>query len=607
MPGGSARTVNAAVALASELSPRTPQLLGEAIRLLDNAAVLSTGRRFHMLTGGEQDRLIERWQTKSVFRIPLALVGSLFKLVHFDDPAIYSALGCAYEKGGPPESAPWQKQVIRGDDWDDDDEIECDVVVVGTGAGGGVVGAELAERGYAVLFLEEGEFHRRDAFTGSLLNAHKRFYRGGASIVSLGNNVMPIFMGRLVGGSTAINTGTCFRTPPWILDDWCERHGSDELSPANMKPHFDRAESILQVAPSPAKYIGAIGEIIARGCDRLGWSHFAVPRNAPDCDGQGVCDFGCPTAARRSTNISYLPPALRRGAMLLTGTRAEQVRIDNGRAVGITARTVTGRKTIQVRARAVVLACGAVPTPMFLLRQGICNRSNQVGRNLSVHPGAPASAIFDEDVAGYNHIPQGYACDQFQREGILLLGAQASINSGALLFPMIGRQFMNVMDSFDRVASFGAMIKDSTQNGRVRLGPRGIPLITYNLTKSDVARLHRGLVHVLEIFRAAGADRYYPAVRSMPLVDGPRGMDAFRTLEPKPSDFTAVSFHPLGTCRPGNDPATSVVDLGHETHDVPSLFIVDGSTVPGPTAVNPQLTIMAMATRAAGTIAERLG
>ena len=102
--------------------------------------------------------------------------------------------------------------------------------------------------------------------------------------------------------------------------------------------------------------------------------------------------------------------------MLLTGTRAERVRIENGRAIGVTAKTVTGNKTLQVRARAVVLACGAVPTPMFLQNQKICNRSNQVGRNLSVHPSAPASAIFNEQIEGYNHIPQGYGCDQFQHD-----------------------------------------------------------------------------------------------------------------------------------------------------------------------------------------------
>ncbi len=606
MPAGNEKTVAGAVAfLGGEKSP-VARGLGTFVRTLDAAAVLRTGRRFQNLSAPKQEELIKKWESDPVLRWPVFALGFLFKSTHFDDPEIYQKLGCVYHKGGPSEPARWMQQVFRGEEVEDGEEIECDVVVVGTGAGGAIVGKELAEKGYAVVFLEEGEFHRRESFTGNALSAHKKFYRNGGGIFTLGNNLMPIFMGRMVGGSTAINTATCFRTPPWILDQWCEKLGSDELAPERMKPHFDHVEQELRVQPNDSKYIGAIGQIVGRGCDKLGWHHFPVPRNAPDCDGQGVCDFGCPTDAKRSTNISYIPPALTRGAILYTGMKATKVRIENGRAVGLQGRAVKNGKTLWIRARATILSGGSIPTPMLLLSQGICNSSGQVGRNLSVHPSTAASALFDEKVDGFNHIPQGYGCDQFHKDGILLLGAQASINVGGILFPFSGRRFMDVMDRFDRVASFGVLVEDETQNGRVRLGPGGGPLVTYNMTKKDVSQLQKGISYLAKIFFAAGADKIFPLLPRIPVIEGEAGLKKFEQMALKPWDFLCTSWHPLGTCKMGKDPKTSVIGLDHEAHDLKDLFIVDGSSVPGPPAVNSQETIMGMADRAAGKIAEKL-
>jgi choline dehydrogenase-like flavoprotein len=119
--------------------------------------------------------------------------------------------------------------------------------------------------------------------------------------------------------------------------------------------------------------------------------------------------------------------------------------------------------------------------------------------------------------------------------------------------------------------------------------------------------MHQAMVLASEMALAAGAKRLYPFVVGHPPVDGARGLDAFRKESLGPADFVWASYHPLGSCRMGKDPKTSVVDLDHAAHDVPGLFVVDGSTVRGPIGVNPQLTIMAMATRAAERIAARLG
>jgi choline dehydrogenase-like flavoprotein len=573
-----------------------------ALRALDAAAVAYTGRPFHTLGARRQEALIVRWQTDPVLKSPLNLLGLIYKFVHFDRDDIYGAMGGKLNVVTSLEQPRWLEQVHRADAWTEGD-IECDVVVVGTGAGGGVVGRELVDRGYAVVFVEEGEHHRRDAFDGRAISAHRRFYR---ATVAVGNVPMPIFMGRLVGGSTAINGGTCFRAPSWIHQRWCEELGTDELSEAAMAPHFERVERLLEVQPSPRETIGPIADFIARGCDALGWKHAPVRRNAPGCDGKGFCDLGCRTDARLGTNLSYVPAALGKGALLVTGARVERVLLEGGkRAAGVEAVTPRG-KTLRVRARAVVLAGGAVPTPLLLLQQGLANASGQVGRNLSLHPSTGYAAVSDEPMHGPSHIPQGYGCEEFLRDGILMLAAQPDYNVSGVIFPLAGQRLMEALDQIEHMASFGLLVRDQSANGRVWRDVGGLPAVTYNLGPEDVRRMHDAMVHASEIALAAGARRLYPFVVGHPPLDGRRDLEAFRREKLRPSDFVWTSYHPLGTCRMGSDARTSVIDKDHASHDVPGLFVVDGSAVRGPLGVNPQLTIMALATRAAARIADRI-
>jgi choline dehydrogenase-like flavoprotein len=574
-----------------------------ALRALDAAAIAYTGRSFHALGRRKQEELIGRWQNDPVLKSPLALLGLIYKFVHFDRDDVYDHMGGKLNVVTSLEQPRWLEQVHRADAWTEGD-VECDVVVVGTGAGGGVVGRELADRGYAVVFVEEGEHHRRDAFDGRAISAHRRFYRAALSV---GNSPMPIFMGRLVGGSTAINGGTCFRTPPWVHERWCEELGTDALSQDAMAPHFARVEQLLEVQPSPRQTIGPIADFIARGCDALGWSHAPVPRNAPGCDGKGFCDLGCRTDARLGTNLSYVPAALSKGALLLTGARVESVLLEGGkRAAGVEAVTASG-KTLRVRARAVVLAGGAVPTPLLLLKQGLANASGQVGRNLTLHPSTGYAAVAEEPMHGPGHIPQGYGCDEFLRDGILMLCAQPDYNVMGVIFPLAGQQLMEALDQIENMASFGLLVRDQSANGRVWRDVGGLPAVTYNLAPEDTRRMHDAMVHASEMALAAGARKLYPFVVGHPPLEGRKDLEAFRREKLGPTDFVWTSYHPLGTCRMGSDPKTSVIDTDHAAHDVPGLFVVDGSAVRGPLGVNPQLTIMSLATRAAGRIADRIG
>lgn len=600
-PGADEATLRAVEEGAAHVSPHAVTALRGAVRALDLAATLATGRPFHALSADAQDALLQKWIRDPVLRGPVNLLAVSSKLVHFDQPPVYAKMGGKLNVVQEVERPRWMSQVVPGDEWPEGEPVVCDVAVVGTGAGGAVVGRELAERGYAVAFLEEGELHRRDSFTGSSMRAHKLFYR---SAVAVGNAPMPVFMGRMVGGSTAVNGGTCFRPPAWVHDRWCDAMQSDDFAPSRMEGYFRRVESILQVAPTEPKFLGRPYEVFRRGAEAMGWHSARINRNAPGCEGSGFCDFGCRTDARRSTNISYVPPALERGAVLVTGLRAERVRVENGRAQGIDGVTRSGKR-VRVNAKAVILAGGAVPTPLFLTKQGICNASGEVGRNLTLHPSSGMSGLFDEPIRGQDSVPQGAYSDQFLRDGILILSAQSDLNYSPMVFPMVGRPLMRSIAKMDHVATLATLLADDTR-GTVRADADGSLVMTYNLTEKDVRNAHRSMILAAEMLLAAGAKRLYPVLTSMPEL-APSELHRLVEAKVTAGELPLVSYHPLGTCRMGRDPKRSVIDLDHQTHEVKRLFIVDGSAVQGPLGVNPQLTIMAFATRAAERIADVLG
>ena len=577
--------------------PQLSKVWGKSALLFDHLAILGSGKRFRDLDHAGQEAMLARWGNNPALRGALTAFSTGLKMAHFDRREVYEGLGAKLNVVNNLEPARWMEQVVDASTYEGDRDVECDVVVVGTGAGGAVVGRELAEKGHAVVFIEEGRFVRRDEFTGSSVKAHQEFYRGG---LSTGNNLFPIFMGKLVGGSTAVNGGTSFRTPPWVMDRWCEEMRTDELASEPMERHFRKVESILQVEPAKRQFVGKIADIFERGCDALGWSHFTLMRNAPGCEGTGFCDFGCRTDARRSTNISYIPPALEKGSMLFTKLRADRVLIEGGRAVGIEGVDPNGKK-IRVRGKAVIMAGGALPTPFFLMKQGLCGGSGQLGKNLTLHPSGGLSAIFDDEIRGWESIPQGYGCDEFIKDGILLTAAQPDVNYAAIMFPFGGDRLMSLMDGLSHVASFAMLIADQT-TGHVLMDYDGSAAVSYRLGPKDVARYHQALIKMSEICWAAGAKQVLPSIFGWPSLDSRKDQKRFNEARLNAGDLLLTSYHPLGTCKMGQDPKKSVVDMNHQAHELPGLFIVDGSTVSGPLGVNPQLTIMALATRAAEKI-----
>jgi choline dehydrogenase-like flavoprotein len=523
---------------------------------------------------------------------------------------MHAQVGCRYGNEAPSaeEHEPWMANCHDGRTITTDDAIECDVVIVGSGAGGAALAHDLASRGHAVVVLETGRYFKRRDFDGRPLPAFGEMYLDGGMTLALGNIGVPVWAGQTVGGSTTINSGTCYPTPPRVLERW-RREGLAFASADGLGPYFARVESMLQVETARPEHLGAIGGVIARGADALGWSHGPLRRNAPGCDGQGLCCFGCPSGAKRSADVSWIPAALARGAQVFSSSRVERIDADpaSGRALGVTARTAGGA-TLTIRARATVVACGALMTPVLLAKSDLCTGSPMMGRNLSIHPAGKAMALLPDRQDMWRGIPQSYTVDEFADEGMLFEGGSLPFSVATSNLPTFGARYMELMDRYPHLASFGYMIEDHSR-GRVmpRPGSNGhSPMIVYQLDAEDALRVQLGMERLIEIFLAAGAEAVLPGVVGGGEIRSRADLDGFRSRRWDPSRFELTAYHPLGTARMGVDPRTSVVGPDHETHDVRDLYVVDGAAVPGPVGVNPQMTIMALALRAGAILDRRL-
>jgi choline dehydrogenase-like flavoprotein len=485
---------------------------------------------------------------------------------------------------------------IRGE-W----SVRADACVIGTGAGGAPVAKELAEAGLRVAMLEEG-----DRFTAGDMTARPRdmtatLYRDAGQVSTIGNPPIMLPLGRSVGGTTLVNSGTCFRTPAAVLELWARDFGLEALTPQALDPFFRRVERILNVAQVPPELAGNNALVAKRGADALGWSGDFIYRNVRGCVGSGVCAFGCPTGAKQHTGETYVPLAWRAGATTYSGCRARRILVERGRAIGVEAATAGGG-TLRVRTDLVVVACGAVHTPLLLKRNRLGGESGQLGRNLAIHPATAVRALFDEEIDMARGVPQSYFVDEFAADRIMFEGAAGPPDYLAMSLPFSRDRQREVMLRYRNLSQFGLMVSD-TSRGSVR--PRaGRPQIRYDLNAEDAAAFKRGIELLTELYWAAGAKAVYPPVAG---IDELREGDsrALRERELRPRDLTLMAFHPLGTARADARPQHGVVDAELKLHGVEGLYVADASVVPSSLGVNPQITIMALATRLAFHLAGR--
>lgn len=480
--------------------------------------------------------------------------------------------------------------------------LDADVVVVGSGAGGGAIAAELAEGGRSVIVLEEGGHYTSKDFSLHAPTAMKKLYRNAGTAVIMGKPNIIFAEGRCVGGSTVINGGMSWRTPEKVLKRWQWEHGLTNFSAEALDPFFTKVEQRVSVGPQDPESVGRDAELMIEGANKLGYRWVPAMRNQKHCCGSNNCAFGCPTDAKQSVLVTYVPRLLAAGGRLYAGCRVERVTTDGHRANGVVARfrdPETGRRgpKLTVRAKVVVLACGAIQTPALLLRNRLANSSDQVGRNFLCHPNSKVIGIYDRDIQSWKGTIQGNQIREFIDEGILITTSMVPPGLIAMSLPYFGARSLEVMRDYNKMLAAGCLVED-TGTGRVSLDPFGEPKMRYDVNDRDFDNLLRGVSLTAEILFASGAREVLLPFDSMERI---RSVDEIKKIfqhKPPKDEVECLTVHAMGTTRMGVDKRSSVVDEHGESWDVPGLFVADASVFPGPIGVNPQITIMAFATRA---------
>lgn len=473
--------------------------------------------------------------------------------------------------------------------------VRTDVCVIGTGAGGAPVAKELAEGGMRVVMLEEGEHFTTDHFNARPTAMMPLLYRDAAQTMTVGNVPITLPLGQSVGGTTLINSGTCFRTPEPILEMWRQRFGLEALTSDALDPYFRRVEREINVAQVPPELAGNNALVAKRGADALGWSGDFIYRNAKGCVGSGVCVFGCPTSAKQHTGITYVPKAWNAGATTYTSVRARRIVAEGGRARCVEAATSGGGR-LRVECDTVVVSCGAVHTPLLLRRNGLGGDSGELGQNLSIHPATAVRALFDEEIDMARGVPQSFYIDEFADESIMFEGAAGPPDYLASTLPFSGERHRDLMLRFRNLAQFGVMVSDVSR-GSVR-ERAGRVEIRYRLEREDVEAFRKGIERLAELYWAAGARRVFLPVEGAAELTSP-SQRLLEGRELRASSLTLMAFHPLGTARADARPDHGVVDGDLALHGVEGVYVSDASAVPSSLGVNPQITIMALATRLA--------
>jgi choline dehydrogenase-like flavoprotein len=488
--------------------------------------------------------------------------------------------------------------------------LKADVVIIGSGASGAVVAYELSRAGAKVVVLEAGPYIRSTEFQEHAPTALETLYADHGNQVNTTGD-LSVLQGKCIGGSTVVNAAVCFRVPDQVLEHWITEYGLENLAPEALAPYFEKVERNLSIHQNAPHEVNYNGRLLIEGAKKIGIPAEATTRNVKNCALSGHCISACRTDRKQSMLVTYLPWASELGATILSGTQAETFEVRNRRIHAVNAVAVDGdgsRKAVRVEAGLVVVAAGAIQTPLLFQKNALGNSSGQVGLNFACHPSLAVFGEHDRDIyawVGATITAHAGDIENPLKGGYLLeAGMVGPVVTSTWVDGGAGSEYLEFMQRSKRFQAAVSLIHDHNV-GRVFLdGDR--KRIEYDIDDRDFEALREALRGTARIYFAAGAKRVYLPTTRRTTIESADAIDsAINALTNGKHKYRLTSYHPQGTMRMGADPSKSVVAPDGRCHDLDNVYVPDASLFPSSLLVNPQLTVYGMASYIADEIVAR--
>jgi len=491
-----------------------------------------------------------------------------------------------------------------------------DVVIVGSGAGGGTVAQELSplsHEGMRIAVLEKGPKLREEDYTGRELEMAAALYEQGGGFLTAERSLTLAF-GSAYGGSTAVYTGTSLLPPERVLHQW----NVPGLEFADVEPRARKFMAENNVHLVEDKLLNENNRLFVEGCRRLNYRVEQFPVNLKGCRGSSLCNLGCPNQAKQGTNRVQLPRAESNGVEVITRCEVLHVEQKTLRA-RVSAKPAGGKGEpsawepgeYEIGAKAIVICGGAIGSPALLLRSGLGRRLPRLGHGFTCHPAIIMVGEHDRPITNFVGHPKSFYVDQFTESDRFLLEV-------CMYFPFttakamagFGEQHGLFMRAFPRLQMILVLACDGVSaHNRVTANSEGQPVVHYRFGSETIHGLVHGAVTSARIFFAAGAVRVHMPVAEPSTIEARDAGRLDHILQHhhfKAGKVPVSAAHLQGGCAMGRGPQDSVTDSYGRVHGMPGLYVADASLFPDSLEINPYVTIMALADRVASAIRQDL-
>ncbi|KAI2637294.1 GMC oxidoreductase [Xylaria nigripes] len=519
--------------------------------------------------------------------------------------------------------------------------LDIDVVIVGSGCGGGVCAKVLAEAGHSVLVVDKGYYFPPSQLPMTTASAYEYLFEGSSAFMTDDQSLI-IVAGSNWGGGGTINWSVSLQPQGFVRQEWADA-GLDFFMTQEFQNCLERVCSVMGVSDENIRHNHG-ARVILDGARKLGWHAQACPQNTNGAEHYcGKCQLGCGSGEKQGPAVCWLPAASRAGARFIEGMEISKILFDENSgakiAVGIegkwTSRGTDGslhrpaseriQRNIRVKAKKVIVSAGTLSSPLLLMRSGLKNP--QIGRNLHLHPVVNVHASFDKDVKGWEGGIITSVCTTFENLDGKGHGVKLETSSALPYVTLLNHPYQGSLQwkldalRVRQMNNFISIARDRDK-GRVYPDPDdGRPRVAYTPSTFDRAHILKGIVALSKLCYVQGATEIWSGVPGMPSfkrtrpvvpesrvgvadeggfdqgINNPDFMAWIKLLEKTGLDSPFTKFmcaHQMGSCKMSAKPYDGVVDPMGRVWDTENLFVADASVFPSAVGVNPMITVMAI-------------